>query len=82
MNLPAYRRLKGLSQERAATELGLKSKGHLSNLEHGRAAFSLDLALRIEEWSGGQVAAVDLLPPDVAARFRDAVVRAAAGEVA
>ena len=61
MQLAEHRKGRGLTVEAAAEELGLKSKGYLSAIENGRQA-PLELALRIQRWSGGEVRAADLRP--------------------
>jgi len=61
MSLLRYRKSRGLSQARASAELGLASTGYFSRLESGRAPMPLKLALRIEQWSDGQVPATELL---------------------
>lgn len=64
MTLAEFRKDKGLSQEEVANALGLKSKGHISDIERadsGRSP-SLELALRIEKWSGGKVPASSICP--------------------
>ena len=61
MDLATHRRGRGLTVEEAARALGLKSKGYLSDIENGRQV-PLELALRIQKWSGGEVRAADLRP--------------------
>ncbi len=62
MALASYRKSLGLSQEQVAVALGLSetSKGYISALERGSHA-PLQLALKIEEWSGGRVQAKGLV---------------------
>lgn len=60
MNLADFRKSLGLSQEECARALGLQSKGHISDIENGVRGASLELAMRIERWSGGRVAAKTL----------------------
>mgnify|MGYP003574935867 CR=1 FL=1 len=57
--LATYRAERGLTLEQLAVELELsaKSRGWLSEIERGVTDASLRLALRIERWSGGRVAA-------------------------
>lgn len=78
MGLADYRKRRELSQEAAAAELGLSSKGYFSRLENGFARWPLALALRVEQWSAGEVRAVELLHPDDAALLRGAIERAIA----
>lgn len=59
----------GLTLEGFAGLLGLKSKGHVSDIENG-AVPSVKVALEIERLSEGRINAADL-NPDVA-RVRDA----------
>lgn len=81
MDLVEYRKGRGLSQEQAATELGLKSKGYLSSIESGRFSCPLKLALQIEVWSGGEVRAADLVDEGDSALLR-AIARGAEAEAA
>lgn len=71
MDIADLRKDLGLSQEAFAACLGLKSKGHLSQIERGEQTPSVRVALAIERISGGRVLAADL-NPDVAMveRFR------------
>ncbi|HEY1753709.1 MAG TPA: helix-turn-helix transcriptional regulator [Caulobacteraceae bacterium] len=62
MKLESYRKQRGLTQQEAATELGLRSKGYFSRLESGKDEMPLRLALRIQAWSGGQVPAAETCP--------------------
>lgn len=62
--LKAFRETRGLSQEAAASELGLRSKGYISSIESGTWPCPLKLALQIEQWSGGVVPAEQLLEGD------------------
>lgn len=64
MTLAEYRKSKGLSQAAVARELGLRSKGHISDIERAESTrtASLELALRIEKWSGGKVSAASICP--------------------
>lgn len=76
MDLRAFRESHGLSLAKLALMLGLKSKGHLSDVENGRASPSIRVALQIEAWSGGAVRAVDLLAREDAALLEAAHERA------
>lgn len=60
--LATYRRKRGLSQAKVAAAIGLRSKGHVSDLERGRVPITLKLALRIQKWSDGEVKAAELCP--------------------
>jgi transcriptional regulator with XRE-family HTH domain len=60
MDLESYRRERGLTQQQAANELGLASKGYFSRLESGKDPMPLRMALKIETWSCGKVAARDI----------------------
>lgn len=64
MDLATHRTARGLSLEECAVALGLSptSKSWLSEIENGKRAASLRLALRIEAWSGGQVPAHTVCP--------------------
>lgn len=62
MELAAYRKSLGLSQEECARALGITSKGYISGIESGDRRASLKLALRIEHWSKGKVRAANLNP--------------------
>jgi transcriptional regulator with XRE-family HTH domain len=64
MDITALRKEIGLSQEQFAALLGLKSKGHVSNLERGERP-SVRVALELERLSEGRLRAADL-NPDVA----------------
>jgi ribosome-binding protein aMBF1 (putative translation factor) len=64
MNLTSLRQQRGLTQEQLAHELGLKSKSSVHEIEASNHA-SPSVALKIEAWSGGQIAA-DKLNPVVA----------------
>lgn len=76
MDLAEHRRARGLSQEQAAAELGLKSKGYLSSLESRRFPCPLKLALQIERWSDGEVTAASLVSADDADLLKGALSRA------
>lgn len=62
MDLATYRKdRRGLSQDACAAELGLRSKSYISGLESGALTAPLQLALRIEDWSEGEVPATGLV---------------------
>ena len=61
MTLHEHRKARRLTQAAAAAQLDLKSDGFFSRIENGEAP-SLELALRIQKWSGGEVRAADLRP--------------------
>ncbi|HEV2365184.1 MAG TPA: helix-turn-helix transcriptional regulator [Caulobacteraceae bacterium] len=77
MRLRAYRESLGLDLKAGAEAIGLKSKGTLSAIETGLWIPPIRLALRIEDWSGGAVRAVDLLAAEDAALLRGALARGA-----
>lgn len=58
--LATVRREMGLSQDEMARRLGLKSKGHLSQIERGEQSPSVRTALEIERVTGGRIRAADL----------------------
>lgn len=60
MELAAYRKSLGLTQEQVAAALGLRSKGSISMIEAGLRPASLRVALKIERWSAGKVRASDI----------------------
>lgn len=62
MDLATYRKSLGLSQEECAHALGVRSKGYISDIERGDRNASIRLALRIEAWSSGKVAAASVCP--------------------
>lgn len=64
MEITDLRKELGLSQEAFAALIGLKSKGHVSDLERTKSA-SVAVALEIERLSAGRIAA-DSLNRDVA----------------
>ena len=64
MDIPSLRKEMGLSQEAFAARVGLRSKGHVSDLERSGTA-SVRVALEIERLSAGRILARDL-NPDVA----------------
>ena len=61
MDLASFRLGRGLSQQQCAEELGLSSKSYVSGLESGAVTAPLRLALRVEQWSAGQVTADSLV---------------------
>jgi transcriptional regulator with XRE-family HTH domain len=65
--LTEYRNQRGISQQQLADALGIRSKGHISNIESGFEPAGLRLALQIEAWSDGVVPADSLLSPADAA---------------
>lgn len=67
MDLVTFRRKRDLSQERLASSVGLRSKGHVSDIESGLVKPSIKTALRIEAFSEGAVAAETLVAPADAA---------------
>jgi transcriptional regulator with XRE-family HTH domain len=71
MNLAAYRKSVGLSQSELAAKLGLSptSKAMISAIENGTVP-APELALKIEDWSGGVVKAASLNPTVAAIRER------------
>ena len=77
MDLESHRKKRGLSLAEAARELGLASKGYLSRLEKGVTPWPLHIALRVEDWSGGEVPAVDHLSAEQAQLLRAWAARAA-----
>jgi transcriptional regulator with XRE-family HTH domain len=62
MTLAQYRALKKLTLGDMADQLDVKSKGYLSRVVNGEPC-SIDLALRIEGWSEGAVAAESVVSP-------------------
>ena len=62
MSLAYERAARGLTLEQTAVALGLsaKSRGWISEIERGLTDASLRLALRIEKWSEGRVAAASV----------------------
>jgi transcriptional regulator with XRE-family HTH domain len=67
MQLAAYRKRRGLTQERVASELGVKSKSLISMIERGERKPTFRLALKIEQWSHGEVTAAGMLTKEDAA---------------
>lgn len=64
MNVDSFRKSRGLSQTKFGRALGLgpKSKGYVSRLENGRQPWTLQLALKAEQVSGGELKAAELCP--------------------
>lgn len=56
-----HRKRRGLTQAAAAEELEFKSDGFFSRIENGELP-SLELALKIQRWSAGEVPAAELRP--------------------
>lgn len=54
------RREFGDTLEAFGVRLGIRSKGHVSQIENGAAACSFDIALKLEELSGGRIDAAAL----------------------
>jgi transcriptional regulator with XRE-family HTH domain len=84
-----FRRERGLTLQQTCGELGLseKSAGWLSDIETGKRDASPLLAIRIERWSDGQVAAASVCPklrhdPAPSAPSPDSIVSGAEPEVA
>ena len=72
MDLASFRKTRRLSQLQCARALGLSSKGYFSRIENRKQPISLKLALKIQEWSEGEVTAAEILPPDRAALLASA----------
>lgn len=60
MDILTLRKSLNLSQEAFAAKVGLKSKGQLSMIERGQRSVGPDVAMRIEELSGGAIPAASL----------------------
>lgn len=74
--LESVRRARGLTQAQLGEAWGL-SKGYISRLENGEKPFTLELALKAEVWSGGALAAEELVSGEereLLADFRRQVV--------
>lgn len=69
MDIATFRKMRGLSQEAFARELGLKSKSHISEIEKANRC-SPKVALEIERLSDGQISAAAI--SDAVALVRDA----------
>ncbi len=67
MDLASFRKSRRISQRACAAALGFRGKSYISMLERGDRPMTVELALRIEKWSAGQVRASDILPPEKAA---------------
>jgi predicted transcriptional regulator len=67
MNIADLRSEMGLSLEAFAAQIGLQSRGRMSVIERENRC-SLDVALKIEDLSGGRVDAADLSEDVRAAR--------------
>lgn len=78
MDLRAFRELRGLSLQQVCDSIGLASKGHLSDLETGATPWPIKLALEVEVWSRGAVAAVELVNASDALLLRAAIDNAKA----
>lgn len=59
MDIRAFRQSRGLTQDAFAALIGLKSKGHVSEIENGQTP-SIRVALEIERVSEGVLKAADL----------------------
>lgn len=57
-----FRKSLKLSQADLARELGVRSKGYISDLESGRQPWPLKLALKLERLSAGAVPAASICP--------------------
>ena len=77
MDLAAFRKQRGLKQQDVADALGV-SVPHVSQLEKGVVPFTLRLALQLEQWTEGSVAAVEVLPPEDAQLLSQVISRASA----
>ena len=62
------RRERGETLDEFARALGIASKGRISEIERGTLRPSLDVALKIEELSGGRIDAAAISPAVAAAR--------------
>lgn len=60
LTISALRTEMKLTLEQFCPLVGLRSIGHLSQIEAGKASVSLDVALEIEKISGGRINAADL----------------------
>lgn len=60
MAIASLRKSLKLSQAAFAAAVGLKSKGQVSLLERGLCGVGPDVAMRIEELSGGEIPAASL----------------------
>lgn len=80
MTFGEYRESREFSLEQCALALGLTegSKGYLSRLANGLDAWPIRLALEVEVWSRGAVAAVELVNASDALLLRAAIDNAKA----
>lgn len=62
MDIASLRSELGLSLGDFAKQIGLSSKGHVSQLESGDVGCSVRVALAIEKLSGARINAADLNP--------------------
>jgi transcriptional regulator with XRE-family HTH domain len=69
VRLAEYRKQRGLKQADVAAAHGV-SVAHVSQLENKVVRFTIRLALEVEDWSGGEVPADELLEPDDAKLLR------------
>lgn len=60
MDVLSLRHELGLSQNEFAAKIGLTSKGHMSEIERGKAQPSVRVALEIERLSEGRLPAASL----------------------
>lgn len=60
ITIASLRKELGLTLDELAEQLGISSKGYLSQIERGVIDCSLAIALRIEEFSGGRIDAASL----------------------
>lgn len=68
LSIPELRSELGLSLEQFAQRVGVASKGYMSKVERGVEGCSPNVALKIEELSGGRINASDLNDTIAAAR--------------
>ena len=66
MHFKVWMGIRGISQKAAASQLGL-SPSYLSEILNGRKKPPLDVARRIEEYTGGEVKRLEILYPAEAA---------------
>ena len=78
MTITDLRKELGLTLEAFATLLGLKSKGHVCQLEAGDRSPSVAIALKLEELSGGRMLASELNADVAKVRNADSHPQAAA----
>jgi transcriptional regulator with XRE-family HTH domain len=64
--LVALRKRRGLTQQQFAGVLGVRSKVYVSQLETGACPFTIELALKVDGWSGGEIKAPNLLSEELA----------------